>query len=94
MREREWEGWLRLQHEKDELVTLKAGLRSEDRELESNVVTGLNGQHWREERGEMGREGGMRRWVVVSHSSPGHIRANGSLHPSDTHKCMTHMKIC
>lgn len=42
MREREWEGWLRLQHEKDELVTLKAGLRSEDRELESNVVTGLN----------------------------------------------------
>lgn len=48
--------------------------------------TGLNGQHWRAERGETGRGGGMKRWVVVSHSSPGHIGANGSLHHSDTHK--------
>ena len=28
--------------------------------------------------------------MAVSHSSPGHIRANGSLHHSDTHKhCAT-----
>lgn len=35
----------------------------------------------------------MKRWVVVSQSSLGHIRANGSLHHSDTHThkdTMTH----
>jgi len=34
----------------------------------------------------MGRGDGVKRWVVVSHSSLGHIGANGPLHHSDTHK--------
>lgn len=77
-------GMTELWHQKGEL---------EDRDLEDNVVIGINGQHWKKN-GEMGREGGMKRWVVVSHCSSGRIRPNGSLYPSDTHKHMTHMKIC
>lgn len=86
MREPEWEGWLR--HQRDELATLSTqghgeGVRTEIKR--AMLSHGLNGQHWRRKRGEMGRGGGMRRWVVVSHSSIGHIRANGSLLPSYTH---------
>lgn len=31
----------------------------------------------------------MKRWVVVSHSSSGHIRGNGSLHHLGTHRHST-----
>lgn len=56
----------------------------------SNGDTGLDGQHWRADTIEMGREGRVKSKVGVSHSFSGHTKPNGSLHHSDTHTQNTH----
>lgn len=92
----EWEARLRLRHQKDALGSTQGQGGGVNRK-ERNVVTGF------ELEALGGQERGRRR-AVVSHSSPGHARANGSSQPPpppstppslpDALTAMTHMKIC
>lgn len=69
----EWEARLRLRHQKDALGSTQGQGGGVNRK-ERNVVTGF------ELEALGGQERGRRR-AVVSHSSPGHARANGSSQP-------------